>query len=107
MAYRRNRDAADRHRCDRRAWDFRGAVRIKALRAHPVLDPEWRARKLAVVQRMGAAAQEVRSDMPRLAAALETIAFGIDGLVTGVRIIAGSVEAIFDVSVPWLRGLLA
>ena len=85
----------------------RVVLRVKALRAHPALDPEWRARKIAVVNRISAAAAMFQSDLPRLSAALQTIAEGIDGLVSAVSLISASVEAIFGVAVPWLRGLLA
>jgi hypothetical protein len=82
-------------------------ARAKALRSHPPLDPEWRARKLAVANRLSADARELQSTLPRLAAALTTIALSVDELVSGVRLIAAAVEDIFGVAVPWLRGLFA
>jgi len=82
-------------------------ARAKALRSHPLLDPEWRTRKLAVASRLEAAARELRSALPRLSSATQTIAGGVDELISGVAVIAASVEDIFGVAVPWLRGLFA
>jgi hypothetical protein len=83
------------------------AARARALRSHPMLDPEWLSRKRAVLSSMANNAQRMRTGFARLKTAYEDIARYLDELAVAGFVTAAGVEEILSTTAPWLRGLFA
>jgi hypothetical protein len=77
------------------------------LRSHPMLDPEWLARKRVVVQSLTEGLQNISSGTADLRTALDALAQDVADLSSAVALTAGAVDQILCTTAPWMRGLLA